>query len=319
MAVPFVNVKDVYGDTLRDLGAKYPQLFVVEADLMKASGSTPFLEQFPERHINVGIAEQNLVGVAAGIAAVGGIPFASTMANFMTQRAGDQFVIAAGYNKFNVKLVGSYAGLTQEKNGGTHISVLDLAVARSVPNMTVIVPGDCVELAEAMAAIAQFEGPVYLRMAKLLPEDVLVPREAFRIGAARIFGSGNDVTIAATGLATSIALESLDALAREGINGRVLHMPTLKPAPVDAVVRCAEETGAMVTVENHSVVAGLGGLVAEIVTNASPVPVRRIGLPDAFGLTASLEYQLEHFGITTAAIVEAAREAMAAAGKGQKR
>ncbi len=315
MAVNFVNVKDVYGNTLRELGEKYPELFVVEADLMKASGSAPFLEQFADRHINVGIAEQNLVGVAGGIAAVGGIPFASTMANFMTQRAGDQLVIAGGYNKFNVKLVGSYAGLTQEKNGGTHISVLDLAVARTVPNMTVVVPGDCVELAQAMAAVAEYEGPVYLRMPKLLAEDVLSPRESFRIGPARQFGDGQDVTIASTGLTTAIALEALDALDKEGIKGRVLHIPTLKPAPRDDIVRCARETGAIVTIENHSVHAGLGGLVAEIVTNAAPVPVRRIGVPDEFGLTAPLQFQLDHFGINVDAIVRSAREVMAGAGK----
>jgi len=312
MSVEFVNVKGVYGSTLRDLGEKYPQLMVIEADLMKASGSDPFRDRYPERHINVGIAEQNLVGVAAGIAAVGGIPFASTMSNFMTQRAGDQFVIAGGYNRFNVKLVGSYAGLTQEKNGGTHISVLDLAVARAVPNMTVIAPADCRELAEAMAAIAEFEGPVYLRMGKLLPEDILQPREPFRIGDARVFGEGTDVTVVATGLATSIALDSLETLAAQGVNARVLHVPTLKPAPVDAILRCARETRAIVTVEDHSVYGGLGGLVTEIVGAEAPVPVRRIGLPDEFGLTAPLDFQLEHFGISSAGIVDAARKALAA-------
>lgn len=315
MAVKFANVKDVYGNTLCELGEKKPELFVVEADLMKASGSAPFRDRFADRHINVGIAEQNLVGVAAGIAAVGGIPFASTMSNFLTQRAGDQFVIAAGYNKFNVKLVGSYAGLTQEKNGGTHISVLDIAVARSVPNMTVVAPSDCIELAEAMAAIAEYEGPVYLRMGKLLPEDALTPREPFRIGPARQFGSGSDITIAATGLATSIAIEALEALDSEGIKARVLHIPTLKPAPRDEIVRCANETGGFVTVEDHSIHSGLGGLVAEIVTETAPVPVRRIGLPDEFGLTAPLQFQLDHFGINADSIVKAAREVMEVAGK----
>ena len=312
MVTQFVNVKDVYGDTLRELGEKYPELFVVEADLMKASGSQPFLETFPNRHINVGIAEQNLVGVAAGIAAVGGIPFASTMSNFMTQRAGDQLVIAAGYNRFNVKLVGSYAGLTQEKNGGTHISVLDLAIARAVPNLTVVVPGDCLELADVMRAIAVYDGPVYLRMPKLLPNDVLKPRQPFRIGEARVFGNGEDVTIAATGLTTSIALEAVGELAKAGIGARVLHMPTLKPTPTEAIVKCAKETKAIVTVENHSIHGGLGGLVAEVVTENVPVPVRRIGIPDAFGLTASLNFQLDHFGITVPAIATAARVAVEA-------
>jgi transketolase len=306
----FVNVKDVYGGTLVELGSQYPDLFVIEADLMKASGSSPFLEAFADRHINVGIAEQNLIGVAAGIAAVGGIPFASTMANFMTQRAGDQFVIAAGYNQFNVKLVGSYAGLTQEKNGGTHISVLDMAVARAVPNMSVVVPGDCIELAEAMRVVAGLAGPVYLRMPKLLAADVLQPRQPFRFGRARQFGDGTDVTVVSTGLTTAIAIEALDALSGEGIAGRVLHVPTIKPAPREAIAQCAAETRAFVTVENHSVNGGLGGLVAEIVSELHPRPVRRIGLPDEFGLTATLEFQLEHFGITVPGIVAAAGSAL---------
>jgi transketolase len=303
MSILYAQVKDTYGHTLTELGKRNADVFAVEADLMKASGTVPFKKAFPDRHINVGVAEQNLVGVAAGLAAMGRIPYACTMANFMAKRACDQVAISGAYNNFNVKLVGCYAGLTQEKNGGTHVSFIDLGIMRSLPNMTVIAPADCREFAQAVDVISEHEGPTYLRMAKLLPESIFGSDHTFEIGKGYLFGSGSDVTLISTGLLTGTALEALEALEKEDIQARVLHLPTLKPVDKELIVQCARETGALLTVEDHSVLSGLGGLVAEIVTEEFPVPVCRIGMNDQFGLTAGLDFQLQHFGLTVENIV----------------
>lgn len=306
-----IATKDIYGEVLVELGDARPDIFVVEADLMKASGSKPFFETYPDRHINVGVAEQNLVGVAAGIAAAGAVPFACTMSNFMAKRACDQVAMSVAYNKFNVKLVGCYAGLTQEKNGGTHVSIIDIGVMRSLPHMTVLVPGDGEEFRQTVRAAADIEGPVYIRMAKLLRADILGRDHKFEIGRSYQYGDGSDMTIISAGLATEIALDSLEPLRKVGINARVLHMPTLKPFDSGALVRCARETGACMTVEDHSILSGLGGLVAETLSNFHPTRLVRIGMEDAFGLTASLDFQLQHFGISVENIVNRAKDLVA--------
>lgn len=306
-----IAVKTIYGEVLSLLGRENPDIYAVEADLMKASGSKPFKELFPDRHINVGVAEQNLVGTAAGIAAAGGVPFACTMANFMAKRACDQAAMSVAYNMFNVKLVGCYAGLTQEKNGGTHVSFIDIGVMRSLPGMTVFAPGDGEELRQVLMAAAEFEGPVYIRMAKLLQANILGEGHRFEIGRAYRYGDGRDVTIAATGLATEIALDSLEALHQEGIEARVLHVPTIKPFDADALEENARETRAVITMEDHSVLSGLGGLVSELLSQRYPTRVSRIGMNDSFGLTAGLDYQLEHFGITTDNVVAQAKKLLA--------
>ena len=293
-----VSTKNTYGQTLIELGIENDDVFIVEADLMKASGSEPFKDMFPERYINVGIAEQNLVGVASGLAAMGEVPFASTFANFVSQRACDQVVISVAYNKFNVKLIGSYAGLSSEKNGGTHISVMDMAIMRCIPNMVVLAPGDIQELSQSIKAAYFHKGPVYIRMSRSLPDSILPTTNNFKIGKVYQYGDGTDLTIASTGLCTHIALQAQTELKNKGINARVLHVPSLKPTDRKQIIKCARETGAIVTVEDHSIFGGLGGLISEIVTKTSPVPVTNIGLDDTFGLTANLEFQLKYFNIT---------------------
>lgn len=307
-----IKTAAIYGETLCELGDKYSDLFVVEADLMKASGTKPFRERYPERHINVGIAEQNLVGTAAGIAAAGAKPFACTMANFMAKRACDQVAMSVAYNKFPVRLVGCYAGLTQEKNGGTHVSFIDMGVMRSIPSMTVVVPGDGEEFRQAVRAAADFEDPIYIRMAKLLRGDFLAPNYdgeyRFETGKSYRYGSGKDLTLISTGLATEVAMDALEALKDAGIAARLLHMPTLKPFDVDAVVENAQETGAVMTLEDHSILSGLGGLVGETLSTQYPTKLARIGMNDSFGLTAGLDFQLQHFGITTENVVVQAKK-----------
>jgi transketolase len=298
------QVKDVYGKTLTELGEQNEKIFVVEADLMKASGTHLFKQRFPDRHINVGIAEQNLVGVAAGIAAAGGIPFACTMSNFISQRACDQVAMSVAYNCFNVKLVGCYAGLTQEKNGGTHISIMDLTVMRCLPNMTVMVPGDCKEYAQMLQAASRHVGPTYLRMPKLLAGSIFDTSHRFELGKAYVFGSGTDLTVITTGITTAIGFEALPLLEKERIGARILHLPTLKPLDESTVVDCAKATGAVLTIENHSRLGGLGSLISELLSKEYPVPVCRLGFDDRFGLTADLAFQLKYFHITAEDILE---------------
>jgi transketolase len=253
----------------------------------------------------VGIAEQNLVGVAAGLAAMGKIPFASAFAGFISQRACDQDVNAVCYNNLGVKLVGTYGGLTQEKNGGMHIGVEDLAIFRCMPNMTVVVPCDCVELQSAMEAIARHAGPVYLRIARGPLKTVMSEGYRFEIGKAVVLGDGTDVTLITTGITTWEGKVARETLAARGVRARHIHMPTVKPIDRAEVVRAARETGAIVTVENHSCLGGLGSAVTEIACDECPVPVTRVGIEDRFGQTATLDWLLREYGITSEHVVKA--------------
>jgi len=299
---------DTYGNTLLELGKTNPDIFAVDADLMKASGSRAFKDAYPERHINVGVAEQNLVSLSSGLAAMGRIPFASTMANFMSQRACDQVTISAAYNKFNVKLVGSFAGLSQEKNGGTHIGVLDIAVMRCLPNMTVLAASDQRELKDILVAAAKKEGPVYIRMARYLPDGLFPKDYSFVIGKGYQIGDGSDITIISTGITSMIALDSLEILKKDGISARMIHIPSLKPLDKEIIIKCARETKAIITIEDHSIYGGLGGLVSELTAQVYPTRVTRIGMEDVFGLTATLDFQFKHFGISVENIIKKAKE-----------
>ncbi len=300
-----MNVNDTFGQKLAMLGKSDPRIVVVEADLMRASGSDPFKDMFPERHFQVGIAEQNLVGVAAGLAAMGKIPFASTFAIFASQRACDQAAVAVALNKFNVKICGDYAGLTSEKNGATHISIADISIYRSMPGMVVIVPGDCTELSSAMDAIAAYNGPVYLRKARGPMVNIFPDSHRFTIGRGVLMQKGSDICIITTGITTSEGIKACEALKSQGVKARHIHMPTIKPMDREMVLSAARETGGIVTVENHSRIGGLGSSVTEIVCDKYPVPVTRLGIDDRFGETATLDYLMEKFGITAGHIVSA--------------
>ena len=299
---------DTYGNTLVEIGESNDHIFAIDADLMKASGSKPFKEKFPDRHINVGVAEQNLVGVAAGLAAMGRIPFACTMSNFMSQRACDQVTIAVAYNKFNVKIVGCFAGLSQEKNGGTHIGVMDIAIMRCLPNMRVIAPSDRKELHQVLKTAAKAEGPTYIRMARYLPDSIFDTSYKFDLGKGFQISNGSDITLISTGISSMVALDSLSELKKEGIDARLVHLPSIKPVDLDMIVKCAKDTGAIITVEDHSIYGGIGGLVSEIVSKNYPVLVSRVGMNDVFGLTAPLDFQLSYYGITAENIVSKTKE-----------
>jgi len=299
-----VSVQETYGKIMVELGKKNKDIFALEADLMRCSGSKLFEDEFPERHIQVGVAEQNLIGIAAGLAAEGRIPYAATFANFLTQRGCDQIVMSVSYNKFNVKLVGSYGGLTSGLNGGTHIAIDDIGIIRGIPYMKVIVPGDCNELSQAIIAVSRDDSPAYIRMANGPMKEIFGDSHKFEIGRGYKFGDGKDITLITTGITTEIGMNALTVLESENIKAGLVHLPSVKPTDEDLIVKCARETGAILTIENHSIIGGLGSLVSEIVSKNYPVYVHNIGLNDTYGLNADLDYQLQYFGLTVKNIVK---------------
>lgn len=299
------NPRSTYGEALIEIGERDERIVVIEADLMKASGSEAFKERFPDRHFNVGIAEQNLIGVATGFAAMGKIPFASSFANFATQRSCDQLINAICFNKFNVKIVGSYAGLTTAKNGGTHIGVEDIAMLRAMPNMSILAPADCVEMAESIRISATHEGPVFIREPRGPMPRIFDDDHKMEFGKAVNLRKGNQITLITTGITTWEGLCACEELVDKGIDIRHLHMPSIKPIDKEAIIEAAEVTKAIFTVEDHSRLGGLGSAVAEIVCESCPVPVIRLGMNDCFGETATLEYLMDKHGISAPRIVKA--------------
>lgn len=297
------DVKKTYGDTLVELGEGNPKVVVLEADLMKASGSKAFMDRFPGRHFQVGIAEQNLVSAASGFAAMDKVPFACSFANFISQRSCDQVFMSA-YNDFNVKLIGVYAGLSSAVNGGTHMSVEDIAIYRSMPRTRVIDPGDCMEFSQALKEACRVRGMVYIRISRgpmpfIFPEDY-----RFEIGKSVVLEEGFDISIITTGIATAQGIKACKELKSKGLGARLIHMPTIKPIDRDEVLRAARDTGIIVTVENHSRIGGLGSAVAEVTGRDYPVKVESLGLNDMFGETGKLEWLMDRFEISSKHIVQ---------------
>lgn len=302
--------KTTYGETLVEMGRKDPNIVVLEADLMKASGSELFMNAFPERHFNVGIAEQNLLAVAAGMAAVGLTPFASSFSCFVSQRACDQAMNAIAYNAFNVKIVGSYAGLSTEKNGGTHMSVADVAIFRAIPRFTILAPADCVEFKEMLRFAGQYIGPVYIRVPRGPLSDLFSERYAYEHGKARLMSDGSDATLITTGLLTNEGIGACILLAQQSIRVRHLHIPCIKPLDQEAIVQAAKDTGVLFVAEDHSVLGGLGSGVTEVVTSNYPVKVHRFGMEDCFGMTANLAWLLDHFRLSANHLAERMKSAL---------
>lgn len=294
--------KKIFPNTMIELAEKDEKVVLLDADLGKAAGSDTFGKAFPERHIELGIAEQDMIGTAAGLSEMGFIPFATTFSCFATQRACDQ-VVNVCYNEFNVKIVGTYAGFSSEKNGGTHISVEDLAITRCLPNMTVLSPGDGSELEEILKCAYEIKGPVYIRMAKG-PFKPLNMEGSFKLGKARTLRKGTDIAFIATGISTAECVEAAEVLATKGISATVLHMPSIKPVDKDAVIDIAKTKMPIYTVEDHSIYGGLGSLVSEITAENCPAKVTRIGMHDQFGDTAVLQWLLDRHGVSSAKIVE---------------
>ena len=305
-----VSMRTAYGKALVELGQKNPDVVVLSADVSNSDHSYMFEEAFPERFINVGIAEQSLVDVAAGLAYSGKIPFANTFAFLFATRALEMIRTHLCYGKANVKLMAAYAGLSDSFDGPTHHSVCDLAIMRSLPNMTVIVPGDSTALGKLLPQAARWQGPVYFRLNRnevpVLFDDTYDPR----IGESVTLSPGGDVTIICTGVMVSRSLDAARVLAGKGIEARVLEVHTIKPIDRESIIRAARETKALVTAEEHSIVGGLGGAVTEVVAEEFPVPVRRVGIPDRFAETGPYDVILDRYGMSVDDIVAAASAAV---------
>ena len=305
------EVRQVMAAGLVEAARKDDRIVVLDADLMSCHSTKCFLEAFPERFINVGIAEANLIGVAAGMAAFGKIPFAFSFAPFATRRCYDQIFISVAYSKLPVKIVGSDPGVMAEANGGTHMPFEDMSIMRAIPKMVCFEPTDATMLAKALPRIIDYPGAVYIRMFRKKAEKIYDDSLDFELGKAVTLKEGKDVTLVASGIMVGRALKAAEELAAEGITARVVNVHTWKPIDEDAIVESVKATGAVVTCENHSTYGGLGSAVAEVVVEKCPAPMGFIGVKNSFGEVGKEAYLSEKFGLTVADIVAAAKKAIA--------
>ncbi|NLK51622.1 MAG: transketolase family protein [Syntrophomonadaceae bacterium] len=302
-----IATRDAYGKALVRLGERHPQIVVLDADLSKSTKTAEFARVYPERFFQVGIAEQNLMGTAAGLALTGKIPFASTFAVFATGRAFEQIRNSIAYPCLKVRIAATHAGISVGEDGASHQAIEDIAIMRALPHMTVVVPADARETEKAVEALLNWEGPAYLRMGRLALPAVYEEDYSFSLGRAVQLRAGADATIIACGLMVYEALQAAEVLAREGIEVRILNMHTIKPLDEEAVLRAAQETGAIVTAEEHSIIGGLGSAVAEVLSEKHPVYLYRLGLRDCFGESGAPGALLKKYGLTATNLVEATR------------
>lgn len=308
-----IATRAAYGKAIVALAQDYPNMVVLEADLSSATKTDGFAKAYPDRFFNMGIAESNMVGVAAGLAACGKIPLTNTFAMFAAGRAFEQVRNSVGYPHLNVKVIGSHGGLSVGEDGATHQCCEDFATMRSIPGMVVLNPCDANEMTHAVKAILDYEGPVYMRLGRLAVETVTdtIDGYDFRLGKGITLRNGSDVTIVATGLTVQMALKAAELLAAEGISARVLDIHTIKPLDEALILKAAEETGCIVTTEEHNIIGGLGEAVCGYLSGVCPTPVVRHGVADTFGRSGKAEAVLEHFGISPEVIAQKAKEAMA--------
>jgi transketolase len=304
-------MSQVFCKRLIELAENDPRIVFISADTLGVSNMKAFEQQFRERTLNVGIAEANMIGVAAGLAACGKIPIVSTFTPFATRRCYDQIVVSAAYSRCDVKIVGLNPGITTEFNGGTHMSMEDVGIMRNIPGMTVIEPADAAQLDQTLSHFVSCEGSAYLRLfrgraAKVTPDGYRVEP-----GKGILLRDGTDVAIFATGIMVRQALDAAESLAAEhGIDVRVINIHTVKPLDTEIVVRAARETGAVVTAENHSIIGGLGSSVAECLMERQPVPMKRVGVDDCFGEVGKTDYLMKRFGLTSENISNAVLEVL---------
>lgn len=306
-----IATREAYGKALVKLSNLNENVVVLDADLSKSTKTADFKAVAPERFINMGIAEANMMGVAAGLATCGKVPFASTFAMFAAGRAFEQIRNSICYPHLNVKVCATHAGLTVGEDGATHQSVEDISLMRSIPNMTVINPADAVETEAAILAIANYNGPCYVRLGRL-PVSIINDENnyKFEIGKGVTLANGNDVTIVATGMMVELALEAKEVLAKDGITARVINIHTIKPLDNELLINAAKETGAIVTAEEHSIIGGLGSAVSEVLSEEYPVPVLKVGIQDTFGESGKPADLLKKYNLTCEAIVEKAKKAI---------
>lgn len=308
-----IATREAYGSALAEFGDKYDKLVVLDADLAEATKTIKFKKKFPDRFFDCGIAEGNMVTVAAGLAAAGLIPFCSSFAMFAAGRAFEQVRNAIGYPHLNVKIGATHAGISVGEDGATHQCLEDFATMRSIPGMTVMQPADAVEARAMVEAAINYVGPCYMRFGRFAV-PVLFDQDTYKFewGKGRVLADGKDVTLVATGLMVEQALATRDLLAAENISARVVNIHTIKPLDEELILKCAADTGCIVTAEEHNYIGGLGSAVCECVSGSHPVPVKRVGVEDQFGRSGKVPPLLEMYGLTANNIVAKAKEAIAA-------
>lgn len=302
--------RDAYGEVLVELGKERKDIVVLDADLSASTKTAKFGKTFPDRFFNMGIAEQDMVGTAAGLSLTGKIPFASTFAVFETGRAWDQIRLTVCYSNTNVKLVATHGGITVGEDGASHQALEDVALMRALPNMTVIVPADAAETVSAIRAVTEHRGPVYVRLGRAKVPYVMPDGYSFTIGKAFVFHTGRDVNIVAAGYMVNTALKAAEQLKNDGIDAGVINMSTIKPLDGEALLNAAKSSKLIVTAEEHSVIGGLGSAVCEFLAENHPIPVKRIGVGDTFGCSGNPDDLLAIHGLTAEDIVKTVREAL---------
>ncbi|MBR5452777.1 MAG: transketolase family protein [Clostridia bacterium] len=306
-----IATREAYGNALAEFGDKYPNLVVFDADLSAATKTGVFKKKFPERHFNCGIAEGNMVSVAAGASTAGLIPFCSTFAMFAAGRAFEQVRNSIAYPHLNVKIGATHAGISVGEDGATHQCCEDIATMRSIPGMVILNPADAAEARLAVEAAINYEGPVYLRFGRLALPVIFDENYKFEIGRGVVLSEGTDVSIIATGLMVHEALAAREILAGEGISAEVINIHTIKPLDTELVTASAAKCGAVVTAEEHNIIGGLGSAVCETLAETAPVPVLRVGVEDTFGRSGKVPALMEMYGLTAANIVAKAKAAIA--------
>lgn len=299
--------REAFGRALVELGEKNCNIVVLDADLVSSLKTSYFKERFPDRFIEVGVAEQNMIGIAAGLSTLGFIPFATTFACFASRRVCDQVMISVAYPKLNVKIVGAYLGIFIGKNGATHQSLEDIAIMRSIPNMVIIEPVDELETEQVIKFAAEYNGPMYIRIGRD-PVPSIVPEDYnFQLGKALTLKEGSDITLISCGSMVEDALKVASIIEKKSIKARVINMSSIKPIDKEAIIKAAEETGKIVTVENHNIIGGLGSAVSEVISETIPVKVKRIGVKDVFAKSGTNEEIKKKFGLR---VVDIEKEVM---------
>jgi transketolase len=291
-------MRDIYVQLLIEEAHKNKDLVIVEADLMKALGTTKFAEVHPDRTINVGVAEANMIGVAAGLSNMGKLPFTHTFTPFASRRVFDQVMLSVAYSQLNVKMVGSDPGILAQLNGGTHMSFEDCGIMRNIPTMTIVEPVDGVQLAKLFPQFVTHKGPLYIRLARKENDDVFGDDATFELGKASTLKEGTDAVVFATGILVKEALKAHQSLLEQGISVAIVNIHTLKPIDKEAIVHYASQTNAVVTAENHNIHNGLGSAVAEVLGEHYPCHMERIGVKDVFGEVGKTPYLIERYELT---------------------
>ncbi len=303
-----IATRESFGKALVELGKENENVVVLTADLAGATKTSLFEKEFPDRFINVGIAEQNMIGISAGLATTGKIPFASTFAMFAAGRAYDQIRNSVAYPNLNVKICGTHAGVTVGEDGATHQMLEDLSLMRSIPNMTVLCTSDDVQTRWAIKEMAKIDGPVYIRLARVATPVIYDENQKFEIGKMVQIGEGTDATVFATGVEVAEALKAKEELEKENINIRVIDVHTIKPIDKEMIIKCAKETKRLITIEDHSIIGGLGTAICEVLSEECPTKVTRMGMKDKFGKSGKAEQLLKYFKLDSEAIIEKVKE-----------